>query len=112
MTKAWEWAKKWGLALLGGLLFFLSLKWILGARKNEIGRLKDNLAVTEATSAIERLRAVRARVMEEVDESDESVAEIDQKLAENRRLIVEAATEDNAELTDDQIEEEFAKLGI
>ena len=112
MKRVWEWAKKGGLALLGGLLFLLSLKWIIGSRNKEIGRLKDKLSTEEATSEIERLRAVRKRVLTDVNVDDGVIEEIDKELAKNRRLLVEASNEDNTELTDDEIEEEFAKLGI
>jgi hypothetical protein len=110
VKKAWEWIKKWGAALAGVLLLFLGAGWLWRRQQAKIGKLKDRLAVEEATKKIEQLRAVRAELVERVGEKDEAIAEVDEQLYANKWKIIEAH-EGGQGLTDDEMLEEFARLG-
>jgi hypothetical protein len=114
MKKAWEWTKKWGGLLFGTiaavLLLLLGGGWLWRKKKAEVGALKDELAVSEATKEIERLRALRKGVAERVGEKDQAIDEIDAELADNQRKIVEAH-EGGEDLSAEEIAAEFARLG-
>lgn len=113
--KAIAWLKKWG-GLVGGfivaiLLGILTLGWYTRRKNAEVAQLTDKLAVEEATTEIEKLRAIRGEIVARVGEQDEAVEEIDRQLAENKRKMVEAHKGVEA-LSDEEIEDEFARLGF
>lgn len=110
MKKVWQWLKKWGAAILGALLVILGGGWLWQRHKRKVGRLKDELAVAEATKEIERLRGERTQLAERVGEKDAQITEIDDQIKRNKRKIVEAH-EQGEGLSDDEIEQEFANLG-
>tara|TARA_Y100000310_G_scaffold250210_1_gene256395 strand:+ start:182 stop:529 length:348 start_codon:yes stop_codon:yes gene_type:complete len=109
--KAWPWLKKWGGWILGALVAILTLGLVAKAYKGRLGKVKDELAIAEATKEIGKLQEVRAAIEERVGEKDEAIDIIDHKLAENRRRIIEAH-EGGEDLTDDEVLEEYAHLGI
>lgn len=108
--KAWPWFKKGGMALVGLLAILLGLRWLFRT-KGRLGRVKDKLAIAEATKEIEKLQAVRDAVEERVGEKDEAIQSIDRQLVENKRRIIDAH-EGGEELTDEEMLEEFDRLGI
>lgn len=108
---AWPWLKKWGGWILGGLVAILTLGLVTKAVHSRLGKVKDELAIAEATKKIGELRATRVQIEERVEEKDEALAVIDRQLAENRRRIIEAH-EGGEDLTDEEVLEEFARLGI
>lgn len=115
MSNAWQWIKKWGGAIFGALaavlLVVLGAGWVWRKKKAEVGALRDELALAEATKEIERLRALRKGVAERVGEKDQAIEEIDAQLAENQRKIVEAH-EGGEGLSADEIVAEFERLGF
>lgn len=110
MKKVWAWLKKWGAVILGVLLVIVGGGWLWQRHKRRVGRLKDELAVAEATKEIERLRGQREQLAERVGEKDEQIDQIDDEIKRNKRKIVEAH-EQGEGLSDDEIEQEFAQLG-
>lgn len=110
MKKLWQWLKKWSAVILGALLAIVGGGWLWQRHKRKVGRLKDRLAVAEATKEIERLRGEREQLSERVGDKDEEISKIDDEIKRNKRKIVEAH-EQGEGLSDDEIEQEFANLG-
>lgn len=111
MKKVWAWLKKWGALILGALLAILGGGWLWQRHKRKLGAVKDELKVARAQKDIERLRGERKQLAERVGEKDERVKDIDKKLAHNEREIVEAH-EGGEGLSDEEVRQEFSKLGI
>ena len=115
MKKAWAFVKKWGGAIFGALaallLALLGVGWLWRKKQAEVGALKDELAVAEATKEIATLRARREEVAARVGEKDVEIKAIDAELAENQRKIVEAH-EGGEGLSADEIAAEFSRLGF
>lgn len=107
---AWAWLRKWGLAIAGILLLALGAGWLWRRKQRELGRVRDQLAVEESRREIAALQAQRDAVLARVDEHEPEVAAIDRQLADNRRRIVEAH-EHGRGLSDEEVEDAFAKLG-
>ncbi len=112
MQGALAWLKKWGGWIAGIVVAILSFGLIRQRRENERKLKRATLAavVSEAESRIAVLKEHRAKVVEKLDEDHSLVRVIDQKLAANKRAIVESY-EGNDELSDEQVEDEFANLG-
>lgn len=114
MRKAWIWLREHASAALGALasvlLVVLGAGWLWRRQKSRLGKVRDELAVQKATAEIGKLTALREELKRRVGEKDEQVEYVDQKLAENRRAIVEAH-EHGAGLTDAEVADEFARLG-
>jgi len=115
MSKAWAWLKKWGGALFGGLaaalLFVLGAGWLWRRQERTLGRVKDEMAVAKAKADIALLQGVREEIVRQVGEKDQATAEIDEKLLDNRRKIVEAH-EGGEGLEGEDLERAFAELGL
>lgn len=111
MTEVWGTIKKWGAAIAAGLLFLIGMGWLWRRKQRELGALKDELAVANATKEISRLTAVREETAKQVGEKDQAIEEIDAQLAANKRAIVEAH-EGGEGLTDEEMLAAFARLGL
>lgn len=115
MKKAWWWLKKWGATLLGviaaALVLVLGGGWLWRRRQAELGAVKDELAVEKAKREIARLRGLREEILRQVGENDAATVEIDEKLLENKRKIVEAH-ERGEGLEGEDLERAFAELGL
>lgn len=115
MSDAWAWMKKWGGALFGGiaalLLLILGGGWLWRREQNKLGRVRDELVVEKATSKIRELRAVRSEVALHAGEKDQAIQQIDAQIAE-QRIVVAEAHEHGADLSAEELEDEFARLGI
>lgn len=103
MKKVWAWLKKWVGLILGGLLLILTFGFYVKRKKRQLGRVKDELAVSQATARVQVLRAQRERVAAEVGEKDIAIEEIDRKLKENEQEILDAH-----EIPEDMTDEEVA----
>ena len=109
--KAWPWLRKWGALILGIIAVIFGAGWLYKTYKGRLGKVKDELAIAEATKEIGKLRATRIEVAARVGEKDEAMGVIDHKLKENKRIIIEAH-EGGENLSDEEVLEEFAHLGI
>ena len=110
LVNVWSWLKKWGSIILGALFVLVGGAWLWQRHNRKVGSLKDELAVAKATKEIAHLRGEREQVAERVDEKDEQIQQIDDKIKQNKRKIVEAH-EQGEGLSDKEIEREFARLG-
>jgi len=114
-VKTWLWIKSHVKAVLGGavsvLLLVLGAGWLWRRQKSKLGKVKDELAVAEASNKINELRAVRREVAAQVGEKDESIIAVDAEIAENRRKIIDAH-ERTEDVTDEELLEELARLGL
>ena len=112
MTKVWAWLKKYWYIVVGALLAIAGIGGAAAVyeQKRKVGKLKDELAVAEATKEIEKLRAVRAQIAGQVTFKDEAIEGLDRQILDNQRKIIEAH-EDSADLTDEEMLAEFDRLG-
>lgn len=112
---AWAWLKKWGAWLFGGiaavLLAVLGGGWLWRRKTRELGRVKDRLAVAEATKRRAHLQGVREEIKRQVGEDDEAISEIDDQLKTNAREIADAH-EGGKDMTDEEVLDELARLGL
>jgi hypothetical protein len=76
-----------------------------------LGRVKDELAVQKAKTEIAKLQGMRDEIVRQVGGNDAATAEIDEKLLDNKRKIVEAH-EHGAGLEGEDLERAFAELGL
>jgi hypothetical protein len=115
MAKVWEWLKKWGGILFGGiaaaLLFVLGAGWLWRRREQMLGKVKDQLAVEKAKGEIARLQGMRDQIVDQVGATDESIVRIDEELLDNKRKLVEAH-EHGEGLEGEELERAFAELGL
>lgn len=104
------WIKKWWGAVFGGiaaiLAFILLWKW----KADHVDTLKDALVVAKAEKDIAVLVTKREAVMERVLVRREDLAQVDKKLEDNQRAIVEART-GAKELDKDGVLAAYRELG-
>jgi cation transport ATPase len=107
---AWAWLRRWSLALFAGALVLLGAGWLWRRKAVQLGRALDEAAVARARRDIARLQGLREEVAARVGEKDDAISVIDEKLAENRRVLVEAH-EGGQGLTDGEVADAFRRLG-
>ena len=110
MTKVWNWLKRAGVWIAGGLLLLLGVGWLWRTQSAKLGQLRDRATVEKALSETYKLRAQRTAVAERVGEKDDAIEEIDRRLDENKRRIIEAH-EHGEGMTDDEVDDAFDRLG-
>jgi len=110
LKSAWEWLKKWGLALGGGLLALLGIGagWLY--QRKRLARVKDQAAVDKALGEMDALRMLRARVRSEEGAVSGQIEAIDRKLDENKRRII-GAHEGIEAVKDEDLDDTLARLG-
>jgi hypothetical protein len=111
VTGWWAAVKKWAGWLVGGLAVLLGAGWLWRRRERELGQLKDKAQAAEAKRAIAHLQGRREELARELGEQDEAVQALEEALRKNRRRLVEAH-EGGEELSDDEVERAFARLGF
>jgi hypothetical protein len=110
LVKIWQWLKRFGLAIAGVVLALAGVGWLWARHRESVGALQDELAVERAQNAIRELKAVRAHVLNSADVKKEQIESIDADIARNKRAIIEAH-ENGKGLSDDEVEDAFARLG-
>jgi len=114
VQKAWKWTRyhvSQVLSIVVSLLLaILGIGWLWRRKSSQIGAVKDQLAVTQATSEIVKLRALRADLKARVGDKDEAIGLVDEELKRNQRLVVEAHEQGDG-LSDQEVADEFARLG-
>lgn len=103
MKKVLDWIKRWGGAIGGLAIVVIGAGWLWRRQQNALGKVKDKLAVAEATKAIARLQGQREEVAKRVGETDMLVEELDAEIALQRQRVIDAH-----EVDPDLSEEEVA----
>ena len=107
----WSWLKKAGVWIAMALLALVGLGWLWRTQKGKLGKLRDQLAVEKATSRVKELQAERSVLKEQDAGSVLEIARIDEELAHSRSEIRDAF-ENGADATEEEIDEELARLGL
>jgi hypothetical protein len=111
VRRAWAWLRRNAVLLLGGVALLLGAYLLWRRSRDEIASLTDALKVERTRREIAVLQEQRRALVEQDEAAEEQVEAIDALLAENRRAAVEAAKRVEG-LTDDEVEQEFARLGL
>jgi hypothetical protein len=98
------------LAALGAVATIFAFIFVWRWKKDHVNRLKDALSVKDAEKDMAVLNEKRRIANLRVEAKEGEVEEIDEKLAENRRTIVEARTSAK-DLDEEAILEEYRRLG-
>lgn len=105
-----RWIKDNVVAVLGFIVavlaFILYQKW----KQDQVNSLKDSLSVAKATGEIKALDARREVIGERIEGREAEIADINEKLEDNKRAIVEART-GVKDLSSDEILERYRRLG-
>lgn len=110
MKKVLAWFKKWGVIIGGALLALLTLGFFARKLWRDKLQAEDKARVAEAEKELEYLRGLREEVDARVDEQDEALVNIDERIEEQRGVIREAMRT-GAGMTDEEIAAELARLG-
>ena len=110
MKSAWEWACDHAVALLSLTIALLAAYAGVQLWRKRAGSLKDEVQVLKAQREIAGLRARRELLDEQSEEKSEEIQALDKALLDNKRRIV-SAHQRVEEMPDEQIEDEFRKLG-
>lgn len=102
MKKALDWIKRWGAAIGGLAIVLIGAGWLWQRQRNALGKVKDRLAVAEATKEIAALRARRQAVADRLGEINPMVEELDAEIAAQRLLVLEAHEVDPG-LSDEEV---------
>ena len=111
MKKTWLFLKRWGLALFGVLAAIVTLGLYARHKQRELGAVKDELEIANATKEMARLRAQREMLAPQVKENDAVIEDLDSQMVRQKRRIIEAH-ENGRGLTDEEVVDEFARLGF
>ena len=111
IKKTVDWIKSHLITILFTIIGILGAGIAWKYHRKRIDELKDRADILEAQSNIKSLNIQRTAAEKAVEKSEELTKIIDKKLLENKRHIVEAL-EYSEPLSDEQILNEFAKLGI
>lgn len=111
MKKAWQWLKKAGVWTAMVLLALVGAGWIWRRQKSKIGQLQDKVAVEKATTRVKELRAQREILKEQDTETAEEMVRLDEEIADSR-LAIRDAFEFGADASEEEIDEELARLGL
>lgn len=106
MKKVWGWI----IGVLGVIAAVLGFILYRKYAKDQVGSLKDALAVSKAEKDIAVLDAERVMLEEDIEERDEEIKVVDEQLADNQRKIIEART-GAKDLDADGVLEEYRRLG-
>lgn len=109
MSNAWDWLKRFGVWIAGALLLVIGAGWLWRRQRDELGKVKDRLAVAEATKEIARLRGQREEIAKRVGETDEVIDKIDAKIATHRQAVLDAYEVDPT-LTDEEVAERLRRV--
>lgn len=107
----WKKLKNAGVWIAMAILALVGLGWLWRTQKGKLGKLRDQLAVEKASSRVKELRAERSVLKEQDADNVLEIARIDEDLAHNRSEI-RNAFEKGADATEEEIDEELARLGL
>jgi hypothetical protein len=111
MKKAYDWLKSNIVAVLAIIIGILGAGIFWKYHRKKINELKDKVEVLEATKNIKALNAERAVLAKDATKNTQAIKEIDHKLLENKRAVVEML-EYVEPLSNSEVLAEFAKLGF
>lgn len=110
IKKAIDWIKSHLIIILFTIIGILGAGILWRYHKKRVSELKDRADILEAQSNIKALNVQRLAAENAAEKSEELTKIIDKKLLENKRKIVEAH-EYVETLNDEQVLDEFARLG-
>lgn len=108
--KVGAWLRRWWGALAGLLLALAGLVGVILVQRRQLANEADRARVAEGLSRVRELRARREEVAAQVGAVSADVARIDEQLRESKRRILDLH-EGGPDVPDDQLDEEFARLG-
>jgi hypothetical protein len=111
VIRAWGWLRRNAVLLLGGVALLLGAYLLWRRHKGEIASLKDALKVERTRREIAVLQEQRRALVARDEAAEGQIEVIDVLLAENRRAAVENAKRVRG-MTDDEVEQEFSRLGL
>jgi len=107
--KAWRWLRRWWGVVAGVVGVAIGAAIAIGAYQRKVRSLRDAVEVERAQREIAELRGRRAELLAQDKHDEAEVQSIDVKLEENRQAITEARK--RADVPDDELADEFARLG-
>lgn len=110
MSAAWAWLKEHALALVAGIATLLGALLLYKRHRDELRSVRDALAVEKARRDVSTLTAKRDVILQTTHAQDAKVVELDQRIADNKRLVVETRNRVQ-DLTDEEIADSFRRLG-
>jgi peptidoglycan hydrolase CwlO-like protein len=102
---AWLRANPW--AIITALVGVFSAYLLYKSKDNKISSLEDALVVSNTTKNVKALNARAAEILKNADEKTAEIQEIDKKLAESKRRVLELHEGGSLE---DMNDEEIARL--
>lgn len=110
MIKLWQWVRKWWAALAVGVGILVWAVLSVGAYNRETVSFVDALKVERYRQRVLELRRLREVLLAEDQADTAKVEAIDRELERNLEEI--EAARDRANVDDDALAKEFAKLGF
>ena len=118
LSKTWSWLKRavawlcdnlWAVFAAVAAVLAAVLGW--RAYRKKVGSLKDAVKVERARGRVRALKSKRETVEKRADAKREDIDEIDEKIRENKKAVVEAHKRTET-MTSDEIEEAYKRLGF
>ncbi len=106
------WIKRFGAILLAALAAVVGAGWLWSVADRKLGKPRSRKALAESRGKLEELRGARAQLESSTTMRREAISEIDRRIADTKREIVELHERALTDMTDEEINAEFERLGF